>query len=106
MKKLLIILFLLITVNIQAQQRENIYGLRYDYILHYETSLIMSLSLSGWLKDKDQYGIASILFPLSIGVGKEFIDYRNSNCSRKDCYRDFACDILGCITGRLLYISF
>jgi hypothetical protein len=99
MKLFWIVLYILLTVQSIFAERENIYGLRYDYLLHYETSLIISVSMNRWVKFED-YGIISVGSALLVGLCKEhFID--------KDFdKRDIQFNILGAISGKLLSYTF
>lgn len=96
-KTIFVILLLLFAIQLNA--RENFNGLRYDYILHYETSLIMSVCIARW-HEKEDYGILSIGFPLFVGGMKEISDHD------KYWWKDMTFNILGAISGKLLSYSF
>jgi len=108
---LLTIIFIFVS-NSYGMERENINGIRYDYLLHYESACIGAITMYGFNKGmfdiKEDYGLFTVGVPvLLVGILKEFRDYRaNDGHIPKDSLQDFSCTILGAITGKLLTYTF
>jgi len=99
------------TTEAYAIERENIYGLRYDYLLHYETGMIMGITITKWndsvFKIKEDYGLYSIGIPCIFAGLKELRDYKaNGDRFPDDAWKDFSVSILGALTGKLLCYTF
>jgi hypothetical protein len=101
-----ILLVVFIFFYLPTTDRENFHGIRYDYMLHYETSFIMATCISGWI-GKEDYGIFSVGIPLFIGGMKECMDYHNSgNKFPNDTWKDITFDFLGALSGKLMTYTF
>ena len=111
MRQIIIIIIFLIFCN-PILARENINGIRYDYLLHYESACIGAIAIAGFNKNvfdiKEDYGLYSIGIPVMIvGILKELRDYRNNgNNLPKDSYKDFMFTVAGAISGKLLSYTF
>jgi len=92
-----IIIILLLCNSLSA--RENIYGIRYDYLLHYETGMIMSIALQEWTHNT----FYSIGIPTLCAGLKEYNDYR---IYKEYDYKDFGYSVLGATSGRFLCLTF
>jgi len=113
-KIILSVLVLCICRVSYAQERENFYGLRYDYMLHFGVGTLTSISIVQWerckigffgFKTKEDYGLLSLSVPISLGIIKEIIDNRHNNGNffkNKESWRDLGCVALGAIFGKLL----
>ena len=101
MKKLIITLILLASTNLFA--RENYHGIRYDYLLHYETGLVSAVVIDQWFDNNFlTFGV-----PIFLGLAKEYEDWRYGDREiRRDAYYDFGFTVLGEISGKFLSMSF
>ena len=102
----------LFSSNLYSMERENINGIRYDYLLHYESACIAAITVYGFNKGmfdiEEDYGLFTIGVPvLLVGILKEYRDYRvNGGHIPKDSLQDFSCTVLGAITGKLMTYTF
>lgn len=109
--RFLLIVILLLMLSRDVHARENIFGIRYDYILHFQSGLIISVVSTQWgtsiCKIKEDYGLFSIGIPAIAGIAKEYYDYKhNNNIILKDSSKDLGFTLLGGICGKLLSYSF
>jgi len=112
MKKYIIaLLVLLFTSNVFANHRENFYGLRYDYMLHFETGMVSTIVIDQWNKGMfrigEDYGLLSIGIPVLLGIAKEWHDLKADNASlNRETYNDLGFTVLGAISGKFLSYTF
>lgn len=114
LRSVLIILILIIALpqtEATAQHRENFYGIRYDYTLHFETGMVASIVIDQWNKHMfnigEDYGLLSIGIPILMGVAKEYHDFKYGDQRiREDAYYDLGFTVLGALTGKMFSLTF
>jgi len=104
-------MFILLIGSSPLESRENFKGIRYDYLLHYQTGVITATTIDQWNRGfwniGEDYGILSIGIPMLLGAAKEYHDFRSNNKKFvEDAYKDFGFTILGAISGKFLSMSF
>jgi hypothetical protein len=98
-----VILFFSFISFAESSERENFYGIRYDYLLHYQTGSLMALTLDQWFEND----IITFGLPFLASFAKEYIDYaRNDDILTEDFYKDIGFTMLGAISGKILSFSF
>ena len=105
-----VFLFIFLTVS-EATQRENFYGIRYDYTLHYQTGMVSAIVLDQWNKGPfdigEDYGLISIGVPILLGFAKEYVDFKsNDERIAEDARHDMIATVFGALTGKFLSITF
>ena len=100
MKKIIFIILLFCS---SLSARENYHGIRYDYLLHYQTGLVSAVVIDQWFDNNYlTFGV-----PVFLGIAKEYEDYRYGNRAiRRDAYYDFGFTVLGAISGKFLSYTF
>lgn len=112
MKKIILtILIMLFSTSLFANHRENFYGIRYDYTLHFETGMVSAIVIDQWNKGmfgiEEDYGLLSIGIPICMGLFKEWGDLKSSNTSlNRETYNDLGFTVLGAISGKFLSYTF
>ena len=99
--KYLTIILLFISCSLSA--RENYHGIRYDYLLHYQTGLVSAVVIDQWTRNNYlTFGV-----PVALSLAKEYEDWKYGDRQiRRDAYYDFGFTILGAISGKFLSLSF
>ena len=113
MKKCMIaILFIIVlTTTLHAAPRESFYGIRYDYMLHYQSGCVAAVVLDQWNKGPfdigEDYGALSLGVPILMGLVKEYrdIQYSGKGWNRENTM-DFGLTVLGGISGKFLSLTF
>ena len=101
--KRIIFTILILSFFVSASARENYHGIRYDYLLHYQTGLVSAVVIDQWFNNNYlTFGV-----PAFLGLAKEYEDWRyGDRAIRRDAYFDFGFTILGAISGKFLSMSF